>query len=235
MGFSLKWNMGWMNDTLRYMRHEPIHRAYHHNELTFSLIYAFTENFSLPLSHDEVVHAKGSLISQRLAICGRSSQTCVCCILHVDNPGKKLLFMGSELAQWHEMELRRRDRLGPIAVGYSPRHQQLIGDLNHLVQREPALHQVDFRGEGFEWLDCMNNHDSIIAYVRKAENPEDFVVVACNFTPIVRHNYRLGVPRADTIPRSSIVIPVSMPRKQCWKHIQARWPIGMATMDVLPR
>ena len=197
LGFSLKWNMGWMNDTLRYMRHEPIHRQFHHNELTFSLIYAFTENFSLPLSHDEVVHGKGSLISQMAGDLWQKFANLRLLYSYMwTHPGKKLLFMGSELAQWHEWNYD--GEIGWDLLQYDTHRgiKQLIGDLNHLVQREPALHQVDFRGEGFEWLDCMNNQDSIISYVRKAEDPNDFVVVACNFTPVVRNGYRLGVPKA---------------------------------------
>ncbi len=131
-------------------------------------------------------------------------------LVHVDAPGKKLLFMGSELAQWHEWNYDAEIQWDLLQWETHRGVKQMLADLNHLVQREPALHQVDFRGEGFEWLDCMNNHDSIIAYTRKAENPNDFVVVACNFTPIVRHNYRLGVPRPATIPRSSTVTQGSM-------------------------
>ncbi len=197
LGFSLKWNMGWMNDTLRYMRHEPIHRAYHHNELTFSLIYAFTENFALPLSHDEVVHGKGSLISQMSGDLWQKFANLRLLYSYMwTHPGKKLLFMGSELAQWHEWNYDGEIQWDLLQWDTHRGIKQLLGDLNHLVQREPALHQIDFRGEGFEWLDCMNNNDSIISYVRKAEDPNDFVVVACNFTPIPRLGYRLGVPKA---------------------------------------
>lgn len=197
LGFSLKWNMGWMNDTLRYMRHEPIHRAYHHNELTFSLIYAFTENFSLPLSHDEVVHGKGSLISQMSGDLWQKFANLRLLYSYMwTHPGKKLLFMGCELAQWHEWNYDGEIQWDLLQWDTHRGIKQLLGDLNRLVQREPALHQVDFRSEGFEWLDCMNNHDSVISYVRKAEDPNDFLVIACNFTPIVRNGYRLGVPKA---------------------------------------
>jgi 1,4-alpha-glucan branching enzyme len=197
LGFSLKWNMGWMNDTLRYMRHEPIHRAYHHNELTFSLIYAFTENFSMPLSHDEVVHGKGSLISQMSGDLWQKFANLRLLYSYMwTHPGKKLLFMGSELAQWHEWNYDGEIQWDLLQWDTHRGIKQLLSDLNGLIQREPALHQIDFRDQGFEWLDCMNGNDSVIAYVRKAENPDDFVVVACNFTPIVRPNYRLGVPKA---------------------------------------
>lgn len=197
LGFSLKWNMGWMNDTLRYMRHESIHRAYHHNELTFSLIYAFTENFSLPLSHDEVVHGKGSLISQMSGDLWQKFANLRLLYSYMwTHPGKKLLFMGSELAQWHEWNYDGEIQWDLLQWDTHRGVKQLLADLNHLVQREPALHQVDFRDAGFEWLDCLNHQDSIISYIRKAEDPNDFVVVACNFTPVVRQGYRLGVPRA---------------------------------------
>jgi 1,4-alpha-glucan branching enzyme len=189
--------MGWMNDTLRYMRHESIHRAYHHNELTFSLIYAFTENFALPLSHDEVVHGKGSLISQMSGDLWQKFANLRLLYSYMwTHPGKKLLFMGSELAQWHEWNYDGEIQWDLLQWDTHRGIKQLLADLNHLVQREPALHQVDFRDAGFEWLDCLNHHDSIISYIRKAEDPNDFVVVACNFTPVVRQGYRLGVPRA---------------------------------------
>lgn len=197
LGFSLKWNMGWMNDTLRYMRHESIHRAYHHNELTFSLIYAFTENFALPLSHDEVVHGKGSLISQMSGDLWQKFANLRLLYSYMwTHPGKKLLFMGSELAQWHEWNYDGEIQWDLLQWDTHRGIKQLLGDLNALLQREPALHQVDFRSDGFEWLDCMNGNDSVIAYTRKAENPDDFLVVACNFTPMVRNNYRLAVPKA---------------------------------------
>lgn len=197
LGFSLKWNMGWMNDTLRYMRHEPVHRSYHHNELTFSLIYAFTENFSLPLSHDEVVHGKGSLISQMSGDLWQKFANLRLLYSYMwTHPGKKLLFMGSELAQWHEWNYDGEIQWDLLQWDTHRGIKQLLADLNHLIQREPALHQVDFRSEGFEWLDCMNAGDSVISYVRKAEDPKDYVVVACNFTPIVRNHYQLGVPHA---------------------------------------
>ena len=197
LGFSLKWNMGWMNDTLRYMRHEPIHRQFHHDELTFSLIYAFTENFSLPLSHDEVVHGKGSLISQMSGDLWQKFANLRLLYSYMwTHPGKKLLFMGSEIAQWHEWNYDTEIQWDLLQWDTHRGIKQLIGDLNRLVCQEPALHQVDLRGEGFEWIDCMNRHDSMISFIRKAEDPNDFLVVAANFTPVVRHGYRLGVPRA---------------------------------------
>lgn len=197
LGFSTKWNMGWMNDTLRYMRNEPIHRKFHHNELTFSLIYAFTENFTLPLSHDEVVHGKGSLISQMAGDLWQKFANLRLLYSYMwTHPGKKLLFMGSEFAQWHEWDYDSEIQWDLLGWDTHNGIKKLVGDLNHLVIREPALHQVDFDGAGFEWIDCMNADDSIIGFIRKGEDPDDFVIVACNFTPVVRENYLLGAPKA---------------------------------------
>ena len=196
LGFSVKWNMGWMNDTLRYMHHDPIHRRFHHNELTFSLIYAFTENFALPLSHDEVVHGKGALIAQMEGDLWQKFANLRLLYSYMwTHPGKKLLFMGSEIAQWHEWNYDSQIQWDLLQWDTHRGVQKLVADLNHLVNREPALHQVDFSGEGFEWVDCMNADDSIIGFVRKAKDPNDFVLVVCNFTPVVR-SYRMGVPRA---------------------------------------
>ena len=199
LGFSLKWNMGWMNDTLRYMRHDPVHRKYHHDELTFSLIYAFHENFVLPFSHDEVVHGKGSLIDQMPGDLWqkfanlRLLYTYLWC-----HPGKKLLFMGSEFGQWREWNF---DASLDWHLLQHDTHRGLakaVADLNMLVRREPALHQFDFDGRGFEWIDCRNWQDSVLAFVRRGENPDDFLVVCCNFTPVPREGYRLGVPCGGT-------------------------------------
>ena len=195
LGFSIKWNMGWMNDTLRYMRHEPIHRNFHHGELTFSLIYAFTENFALPLSHDEVVHGKGSLIAQMPGDLWQKFANLRLLYSYMwTHPGKKLLFMGSELAQWHEWNYDSELQWDLLQWDTHRGIQKLLADLNHLVQREPALHQLDFDGHGFEWIDCMNGEDSVISYIRKAKDPDDYLVVAANFTPVVRR-YRMGLPK----------------------------------------
>lgn len=195
LGFSLKWNMGWMNDTLRYMRHEPIHRQFHQNELTFSLIYAFTENFTLPLSHDEVVHGKGALIAQMAGDLWQKFANLRLLYSYMwTHPGKNLLFMGCELAQWHEWNYDSEIQWDLLDWETHRGVQKLVADLNHLVKREPALHELDFSGDGFEWIDCMNAQDSVLGYIRKAKDPNDFVVVCNNFTPVVRR-YRMGVPR----------------------------------------
>ena len=197
LGFSLKWNMGWMNDTLRYMRHDPVHRKYHHDELTFSLIYAFHENFVLPFSHDEVVHGKGALADQ---MPGDAWQKLANLRLLYGymwcHPGKKLLFMGNEFGQWREWDF---DRSLHWHLLEQPSHaglQRCVADLNALVNREKSLHQLDFDGLGFEWIDCHDWANSILVFLRRGVDPNDFLVVCCNFTPIPRHGYRVGVPAA---------------------------------------
>jgi 1,4-alpha-glucan branching enzyme len=195
LGFDLKWNMGWMNDTLRYFALDPIHRQFHHNELTFSMIYAFNENFILPLSHDEVVHGKRSLLER---MPGDEWQKFANLRLLYGymyaHPGKKLLFMGGELAQrneWSEtvtIDWRLED---------SPPHrgvQRLVEDLNRLHKTEAALYEVDFEWPGFEWLEANDNAASILSFIRRACDKSTFVVAVCNFTPVVRENYRVGVP-----------------------------------------
>jgi 1,4-alpha-glucan branching enzyme len=197
LGFTLKWNMGWMNDTLRFMRHDSIHRQYHHDELTFSLIYAFTENFALPLSHDEVVHGKGALISQMSGDLWQKFANLRLLYSYMwTHPGKKLLFMGSEFAQWHEWDYDSEIQWDLLHWETHRGVKSMLADLNKLVINEPALHQLDFSGEGFEWIDCMNRQDSIISFIRKGQDPDDFLVVACNFTPVVRQGYLLGAPKA---------------------------------------
>lgn len=196
LGFSLKWNMGWMNDTLRYIRHEPIHRAYHHDELTFSLIYAFHENFVLPLSHDEVVHGKKSLIDQVPGDLWQKFANMRLLYSYMwTHPGKKLLFMGSEFGQWLEWNHDTSLQWDLLQWESHQGLQRCMADLNKLVRDYPSLHELDFDHHGFEWVDCHNHNDSILSYIRKAKNPEDCVLVCCNFTPCPRHNYRMGVPR----------------------------------------
>ena len=195
LGFGLKWDMGWMHDTLEYFQLDPVHRKYHHGELTFRMIYAFTENFLLPLSHDEVVHGKGSLLGKmpgdewqrfanlRLMLGYQYSQ-----------PGKKLLFMGGEFGQGNEW--RHNESLDWHLLQY-PFHEKLqkwVTDLNELYRREPALHQLDADPEGFEWVDCNDNESSVLTFLRKSRGPQAHVLVACNFTPVSRQNYRVGVP-----------------------------------------
>jgi 1,4-alpha-glucan branching enzyme len=194
LGFGYKWNMGWMHDTLAYMGHDPIYRKYHHDQLTFSLLYAFSENYILPLSHDEVVHGKGSILGKMPG--DRWQRFANVRLLYAymyTHPGKKLLFMGNEFAQaaewnhdagldWHLLE-------DPMHAGV----QLLVRDLNRLYARTPALYARDAAPEGFEWL-TGDWEGSVISYLRRGSSPGDFVVCVCNFTPVVRRGYRIGVP-----------------------------------------
>ena len=185
LGFSFKWNMGWMNDTLRYMRHEPIHRKYHHDELTFSLIYAFHENFVLPLSHDEVVHGKGSLLDQMPGDLWQKFANLRLLYSYMwTHPGKKLLFMGSEFGQWNEWNYDTSLQWDLLQWSSHQGLQKCVADLNRLLRREKALHEVDFDYHGFEWIDCHNHEDSTLSYIRRGKDPGDYLVVCCNFTPV---------------------------------------------------
>lgn len=197
LGFSMKWNMGWMHDILTYMQQQPIHRAYHHDQLTFGLLYAFSENFILPFSHDEVVHGKGSLLNKMPGDeWQRFANLRLLYTLMFTYPGKKLLFMGSEFGQGNEWSFNRN--LDWYVLEYSHHHgvQSLIRDLNKLYVEQPALHQLDFDGRGFEWVDCHDVQQSIISYRRKSEHDE--VLVVLNFTPVPRKAYRIGVPEPGT-------------------------------------
>jgi 1,4-alpha-glucan branching enzyme len=197
LGFSLKWNMGWMNDTLRYMRHDPVHRKYHHDELTFSLIYAFHENFVLPFSHDEVVHGKGSLLDQMPGDAWQKFANLRLLYAYMwCHPGKKLLFMGSEFGQWQEWNFDESLHWHLLAGESHRGLSRAVADLNGMVRREPALHELDFDGRGFEWIDCHNWQDSVLAFVRRGSASHEILVVCCNFTPVLRQGYRLGVPSA---------------------------------------
>jgi 1,4-alpha-glucan branching enzyme len=196
LGFDLKWNMGWMNDTLRYFSLDPLYRQHHHGELTFSLLYAFHENFILPLSHDEVVHGKRSLLEKMPGDDWQKFANLRLLFGYMfGHPGKKLLFMGSELAQRAEFwEATTVD----WSLEQSPWHkavQTLVGDLNQLHRNEPALHQEDFEWSGFEWIEAHDAAASVLAFMRHAKNLDDIIIVVCNFTPVVREEYRVGVPR----------------------------------------
>ena len=196
LGFSLKWNMGWMNDTRGYMHLEPIHRKYHHDDLTFSLIYAFHENFVLPMSHDEVVHGKGSLLDQMPGdLWQRFANLRLLYAYMWTHPGKKLLFMGGEFGQWYEWNYDESLQWHLLQWESHQGVQRCVADLNRLIRREKALHEVDFDGQGFYWIDCHNWEESTLSFVRRAKDPNDFLVVACNFTPVPRMRHRLGVPK----------------------------------------
>jgi len=196
LGFGMKWNMGWMHDTLDYMRQDSIYRRYRHGELTFSLIYAFNENFVLPLSHDEVVYGKGSLIGKMPGDDWQKFANLRALFGYMwGHPGKKLLFMGAEFGQrreWtHEGELEWWVSALPEHAGV----QRLVRDLNRVYRREPALHRIDFSAEGFEWLDVDNAESSVIAFLRKSADEASPVLVACNFTPVPHSNFLVGVPK----------------------------------------
>jgi 1,4-alpha-glucan branching enzyme len=196
LGFGMKWDMGWMHDTLEYMKLDPIHRKFHHDKLTFRGLYAFSENYVLPLSHDEVVHMKGSLLTKmpgddwqkranlRLLFAWMWAQ-----------PGKKLLFMGGEIGQWREWNHDREidwELLGePAHAGL----QRWVRDLNALYARERALSELDFQPAGFSWIDCTDAERSVVAVLRRGRSQEDVVAAAFNFTPVPRYRYRVGVPR----------------------------------------
>ncbi len=195
LGFGMKWNMGWMHDVTTYMSKDPVYRKYHHGELTFSMLYAFTENYVLPLSHDEVVHGKGSLVNkmpgddwQRLA------NLRLLLTYEFMHPGKKLLFMGGEFAQWDEWS---HDHSLQWHLTQWERHngvQKLVADLNAIYRNTPSLYEYDFDPKGFEWIDCNDWENSILTFIRKGSNPNDIVLVGCNFTPVPRQAYRVGVP-----------------------------------------
>jgi 1,4-alpha-glucan branching enzyme len=198
LGFGMKWDMGWMHDALAYFGRDPVHRRFHHNQLTFRGLYAFHENYVLPLSHDEVVHGKGSLLAKmagdrwqkfanlRLLLAWMYAQ-----------PGKKLLFMGSEIAQWNEWSHDTSLDWHLLAAGRGggeehARMQMLVGELNHLYRREKALHELDGDPRGMEWVEANDAEYSVTAFLRKGKAGAG-VLVVCNFTPVPRANYRVGV------------------------------------------
>ncbi len=194
LGFGLKWNMGWMHDTLEYMKKDPIHRKYHHNEMTFSMWYAFTENFLLSLSHDEVVHGKSSLLGKMPGDDWQKFANLRLLYGYMyGHPGKKLLFMGDELAQWDEWNYEKS--VDWHLLNYEPHQgvQKWLKDLNHLYRREPALYERDFTQEGFEWIDHNDWEQSVLSFIRKGANPNDHICVVCNFTSTVHYQYRVGI------------------------------------------
>jgi 1,4-alpha-glucan branching enzyme len=193
LGFEFKWNMGWMNDTLVYFSKEPVHRRYHQGELTFSLIYAFSENFILVLSHDEVVHGKGSILNKMPGDVWQKFANARLLYTYMwTHPGKKLLFQGQDFGMWDEWN--EAHSIDWHLTNYEPHVKllKLVADLNHLYKNEPALYEVDFEPFGFEWIDFYDSDNSIISYIRRARNG-DFVVIVLNLTPVPRHNYRVGV------------------------------------------
>ncbi|MGA7876869.1 MAG: 1,4-alpha-glucan branching protein GlgB [Desulfoferrobacter sp.] len=196
LGFGMKWNMGWMHDTLDYFSNDPVYRKYHQNQLTFSIWYAFFENFVLPLSHDEVVYGKGSLIRKMPGDDWQKFANLRLLYGYMyGHPGKKLLFMGGEFGQWDEWYHEKS--LDWDMLDY-PNHkgmQRWVQDLNQLYKREPALHQIDFSNDGFEWVDFRDAESSTISFIRKGKDADESILIAANFTPVPRTNYRIGVPR----------------------------------------
>ncbi len=197
LGFSLKWNMGWMHDTLNYFKHEPVHRKFHQNDLTFAMLYHYHENFTLPLSHDEVVHGKGSLLGRMPGDDWQKFANLRALLAYQWLfPGKKLLFMGCELGQSSEWNANAQVDWWLLDAGsYHRGLQQFVADLNHLYRNAPCLWQADFETEGFQWIDVTDNENSVLSFVRRAPGTDCEVVVILNLTPVVRHNYRLGLPR----------------------------------------
>ena len=196
MGFNYKWNMGWMNDMLKYMSLDPIYRKWNHDKVTFSFMYAFSENFVLPLSHDEVVHGKCSLISKMPGDYWQKFAGLRTFFAYwIAHPGKKLLFMGGEFGQF--IEWNYDDSLDWHLPQQYPMHKKMLEysrALNKFYCDHKALWQVDFDWNGFQWIDCNDNENSVVSFIRKAEDPSDYIVAVCNFTPEVRHDYRIGVP-----------------------------------------
>jgi 1,4-alpha-glucan branching enzyme len=196
LGFGLKWDMGWMHDTLEYMQADPIYRRYQQNKLTFRMLYAFHENFVLPLSHDEVVYGKGSLLAKMPGDDWQKFANLRALFGYMyAQPGKKLLFMGSEFGQWREwvhdasLEWHLLDLAPHLGL------QKWVSHLNRLYRGEPALHEMDCNPGGFEWIDCSDAESSVVSLLRKAKSASSVVLVVCNFTPVPRHNYRVGAPR----------------------------------------
>jgi 1,4-alpha-glucan branching enzyme len=194
LGFGMKWDMGWMHDTLRYLKRDPLFRQYHHNEILFRMVYAFSENFVLPLSHDEVVHGKGSLLARMPGDCWQ-----VFAGLRLlygyqwAQPGKKLLFMGSEWGQGREWNHDRSLDWHELGIGWHRGVLQWVSDLNHLYRKEPALYELDCKQGGFEWVDCNDANSSIVSFLRKGTTTQDQFLIIINFTPVTRFGYRIGV------------------------------------------
>ncbi|HEX5000795.1 MAG TPA: 1,4-alpha-glucan branching protein GlgB [Terriglobia bacterium] len=195
LGFGFKWNMGWMHDMLDYMSQDPVHRSYHHNRITFSMLYAFSENFILPFSHDEVVHGKRSMIDKMPG--DRWQKFANLRLLYgymFGHPGKKLLFMGGEFGQWQEWD---HDSSLDWHLLSEPDHaglQRWVRDLNHFYRSQPLLYEVDSDSAGFEWIDCNDTHNSVVSFLRQTRDRREIAVFVCNFTPVVRRNFRIGVP-----------------------------------------
>jgi 1,4-alpha-glucan branching enzyme len=197
LGFTLKWNMGWMHDMFRYFKFDPFFRRYHHQNITFSLFYSFNENYLLPISHDEVVHGKSSLIGKMPGDEWQRFANVRAFLGYMyGHPGKKLLFMGQEIGQYEEWSEQRPLRWELLQFGLHKGLQNLVRDLNHLLCTEAPMYEVDSHYEGFSWIDFNDTENSIIAFIRYSTAKKELLVFVCNFTPVVRYNYHLGAPTA---------------------------------------
>jgi 1,4-alpha-glucan branching enzyme len=195
LGFTMKWNMGWMHDMLAYFERDPIYRPYHQNDITFSMIYAFTENFVLPISHDEVVYGKRALLDKMPGDEWQRFANCRAFLSFMwGHPGKKLVFMGAEFGQTTEWNNERQLEWWLLDFPVHQRFQAFCAALNHLYKAEPALYEVDFHPNGFEWIDFHDSTNSIVSFVRRAKQKEDYLVFVCNFTPVLHTAYRVGFP-----------------------------------------
>jgi 1,4-alpha-glucan branching enzyme len=198
LGFGYKWDMGWMHDTLEYMQIDPIFRKFHHDKATFRMMYAFSENFVLPLSHDEVVYGKGSLLRKMPGDAWRKFANLRLLLGYMyAQPGKKLLFMGGEFGQWNEWNHESSLDWQLLEEEPHRRLQKWVDDLNRLYRQEPALHKFDCSQRGFQWIDCRDAEQSVLTFLRKGDVSDADVLVACNFTPVPRVNYRVGATPAD--------------------------------------
>ncbi len=196
LGFNFKWNMGWMNDMLRYMEMDPIYRKWHHDLITFSFIYAFSENYILPFSHDEVVHGKKSLLSKMPGDCWQKfANLRVLFSYLIAHPGRKLLFMGGEFAQINEWDYYKSLDWMLLELDTHEKFNCFVKKLNSFYKNEKSLYQLDSDHRGFSWIDHQNYEESVIIFMRKEDDEEGFTIIVCNFTPVVRKNYRIGVPR----------------------------------------
>jgi 1,4-alpha-glucan branching enzyme len=197
LGFSLKWNMGWMHDMIDYMKNDPIYRRYHQGQISFSLMYAFSENFLLPFSHDEVVHLKRSMLDKMPGDLWQKFANLRALYGYMyGHPGKKLLFMGGEFGQWQEWSEARSLDWHLLEFDMHARLLAYVARINRLYADEPALHQVETTWEGFAWIDLSDIDNSVISFVRRAKDPSDHIVMVCNFTPNSHQGYRVGLPEA---------------------------------------
>jgi 1,4-alpha-glucan branching enzyme len=195
LGFTMKWNMGWMHDMLDYFEKDPVHRKFHHHNITFSMLYAFTENFVLPISHDEVVHGKRSLLSKMPGDMWQKFANVRAFLSYMyGHPGKKLLFMGSEIGNWDEWDHERGLPWELLHFEFHRKLQVFARELNRLYKSHPAFYEVDYHWGGFEWVDFRDVDGSTISFIRRPQGARPFLLFVCNFTPVPRHNYRVGVP-----------------------------------------